>query len=80
MRLFDKRIISHFDYLLIIFVLPLIFLSYHLISETNEQLAEKQIFYYTIAIFAFCCSISFANKKKNKNYTYFILVRELFYY
>ncbi|CAM3964504.1 FtsW/RodA/SpoVE family cell cycle protein [Arcobacter cloacae] len=53
MRLFDKRIISHFDYLLIIFVLPLIFLSYHLISETNEQLAEKQIFYYTIAIFAF---------------------------
>lgn len=53
MRLFDKRIISHFDYLLIIFVLPLIFLSYHLISETNEQLAEKQIFYYTIAMFAF---------------------------
>ena len=53
MRLFDKRIISHFDYLLIIFVLPFIFLSYHLISETNEQLAEKQIFYYTIAIFAF---------------------------
>lgn len=31
----------------------MIFLSYHLISETNEQLAEKQIFYYTIAIFAF---------------------------
>ncbi|RXJ83992.1 FtsW/RodA/SpoVE family cell cycle protein [Arcobacter cloacae] len=53
MRLFDKRIISHFDYLLIIFVLPLILLSYHLISETNEQLAEKQIFYYTIAMFAF---------------------------
>jgi rod shape determining protein RodA len=53
MRLFDKRIISHFDYLLIIFVLPLIFLSYHLISETNEQLAEKQIFYYTISVFAF---------------------------
>ena len=53
MRLFDKRIISHFDYLLIIFVLPLIFLSYHLISETNEQLANKQIVYYTISFFAF---------------------------
>ena len=53
MRLFDKRIISHFDYLLIIFVLPLIFLSYHLISETNEQLANKQLFYYSISLFAF---------------------------
>ena len=53
MRLFDKRIISHFDYLLIIFVLPLIFLSYHLISETNEQLASKQIVYFTISFFAF---------------------------
>jgi rod shape determining protein RodA len=53
MRLIDKRIISHFDYLLIIFVLPLIFLSYHLISETNEQLANKQLVYYTISIFVF---------------------------
>jgi rod shape determining protein RodA len=53
MRLFDKRIISHFDYLLIIFVLPLIFLSYHLIGETNEQLANKQLFYYSISFFAF---------------------------
>ena len=53
MRLFDKRIISHFDYLLIIFVLPLIFLSYHLIGETNEQLANKQLFYYSISLFAF---------------------------
>ena len=53
MRLFDKRIISHFDYLLIIFVLPLIFLSYHLIGETNEQLANKQLVYYSVSIFAF---------------------------
>ncbi len=53
MRLFDKRIISHFDYLLIIFVLPLIFLSYHLISETNELLANKQLVYFTISIFVF---------------------------
>lgn len=53
MRLFDKRIISHFDYLLIIFVLPLIFLSYHLISETNELLANKQLVYFTISVFVF---------------------------
>ena len=53
MRLFDKRIISHFDYLLIIFVLPLIFLSYHLIGETNERLANKQVVYFTISFFIF---------------------------
>lgn len=53
MRLFDKRIISHFDYLLIIYVLPLILLSYHLIGETNERLANKQLVYYVISIFVF---------------------------
>ncbi len=53
MRLFDKRIISHFDYLLILFVLPLIYLSYHLISETNEILANKQLIYFTLSFFAF---------------------------
>jgi rod shape determining protein RodA len=64
MRLFDKRIISHFDYLLIIFVLPLIFLSYHLIGETNEQLANKQLFYYGISIFAFLAVFILPIRKK----------------
>ncbi|MDY3201543.1 MAG: FtsW/RodA/SpoVE family cell cycle protein [Arcobacter sp.] len=64
MRLIDKRIISHFDYLLIIFVLPLIFLSYHLISETNEQLANKQLVYYTISIFAFLLVFMLPIRKK----------------
>ena len=53
MRLFDKRIVSHFDYLLILFVLPLIYLSYHLISETNEILANKQLIYFTLSFFTF---------------------------
>jgi len=53
MRLFDKRIISHFDYLLIIFVLPLILLSYNLISETNRILANKQLIYFSISLVAF---------------------------
>jgi len=64
MRLIDKRIISHFDYLLIIFVLPLIFLSYHLISETNEQLANKQLVYYTISIFVFLLVFILPIRKK----------------
>jgi len=53
MRLFDKRIISHFDYLLIIFVLPLVLLSYNLISETNTTLANKQLVYFSISLIAF---------------------------
>ena len=64
MRLFDKRIISHFDYLLIIFVLPLIFLSYHLIGETNERLADKQLLYFGISIFAFAFVFILPIRKK----------------
>ncbi len=53
MRLFDKRIISHFDYLLIIFVLPLILLSHKLISEISTTLANKQLVYFSISIIVF---------------------------
>ncbi len=53
MRIFDKRIVSHFDYVLIIFILPLILLSYHLINETNEILANKQLVYFSISLLAF---------------------------
>lgn len=64
MRLFDKRIILHFDYLLIIFVLPLILLSYHLISETNEILAYKQLLYFTLSIFTFIIVFILPIRKK----------------
>ena len=64
MRLFDKRIISHFDYLLIIFVLPLIFISYHLIGETNESLANKQLVYFSISIFVFAFVFILPIRKK----------------
>ncbi len=53
MHFIDKRIISHFDYLLIIFILPLVYFSYHLISETNEILAQKQLIYFSIAFASF---------------------------
>jgi len=59
MYLFDKRIISHFDYLIIIFILPLILLSHNLISETNETLANKQLVYYTISAVAFVVVLFF---------------------
>ncbi|XPV70581.1 MAG: FtsW/RodA/SpoVE family cell cycle protein [Halarcobacter sp.] len=53
MYLFDKRIISHFDYLIIIFILPLILLSHNLIGETSDNLANKQLLYFTISAIAF---------------------------
>jgi rod shape determining protein RodA len=53
MRLFDKRIISHFDYVLILFILPLVLLSYNLISETNRILANKQLIYFGLSLIAF---------------------------
>ncbi len=64
MRLFDKRIISHFDYLLLIFVLPLVFLSHHLISETNEILAKKQLIYFSISLIAFAFVFILPIRKK----------------
>lgn len=64
MRLFDKRILSHFDYLLILFVLPLIYLSYHLVSETNEILANKQLMYFSISLVAFLVVFLLPIRKK----------------
>lgn len=53
MRLLDKRIISHFDYLILLFIFPLIIFSYILVEEVNEQLANKQAIYYSISLFIF---------------------------
>ena len=50
---FDKRIISHFNFELVLLILPLVFLSHHLIYETNEILAQKQLVYFFIAFLAF---------------------------
>lgn len=63
MRLLDKRIMSHFDYLILIFIAPLIILSYVLISEANDALASKQVFYYTISLFIFILVFMFPLRK-----------------
>ncbi|MBD3840846.1 MAG: rod shape-determining protein RodA [Campylobacterales bacterium] len=49
----DKRILSHFNYELILLILPLVFLSHHLISEINEILAQKQLIYFLLSLTAF---------------------------
>lgn len=50
---FDKRIITHFNFELILLILPLIFLSHFLISEINEILAQKQLIYFLLSLAAF---------------------------
>ncbi|NLK66834.1 MAG: rod shape-determining protein RodA [Campylobacteraceae bacterium] len=53
MILFDKRILSHFDYIQPILVLPIIILSHILIFEANETLATKQLIYFGVGLLAF---------------------------
>ena len=53
MQIFDKRIFSHFDHVILILVLPIIFLSHHLMLEANEILAQKQLIYFFISFVVF---------------------------
>jgi rod shape determining protein RodA len=53
MKFFDKRIFSHFNYELIILILPLIYISHTLVGEISEMLAKKQLIYFTLSIIAF---------------------------
>ena len=53
MLLFDKRIITHFNFELIILILPLLFISHYLIIETSEILAHKQLIYFGISAISF---------------------------
>ena len=49
----DRRIVTHFDFILVILLIPLILLSNHLVSEVNQTLAHKQYIYYLIGLGAF---------------------------
>ena len=53
MKFLDKRIFSHFNYELIILILPLVFFSHALVGEISEMLAKKQLIYFSISIIAF---------------------------
>ena len=49
----DRRIVTHFDFLIPILVIPIIAISYYLISEANTMLANKQLVYFSVGIAAF---------------------------
>ena len=50
---FDKSILSQFDFLSIILIIPLVIMSNWLIGEVVPALAEKQLAYVGVAFFAF---------------------------
>ncbi|TLD82571.1 FtsW/RodA/SpoVE family cell cycle protein [Helicobacter trogontum] len=51
--LFGSRITTHFDYILILLILPLIFTSLYLLSETSQTLLIRQSSYAFLGIFIF---------------------------
>ncbi|WP_200763875.1 FtsW/RodA/SpoVE family cell cycle protein [Nitrosophilus alvini] len=49
----DRRIITHFDFILIALLIPIITLSFYLISEIDPVLSQKQLIYIGVGIAAF---------------------------
>ncbi|AQW81783.1 FtsW/RodA/SpoVE family cell cycle protein [Campylobacter pinnipediorum] len=50
----DRRILTHFDFFQLFLIIPIIILSYILVSEVNTTLAGKQIVYFSAGFMLFC--------------------------
>ena len=50
---FDKRILSHFDFLIILMIIPLVVVSHWLIGEIHPHLAHKHFIYVMVGIVIF---------------------------
>lgn len=59
----NRRVFTHFDFLQPLLILPIIILSYLLISEANETLANKQIVYFIIGACSFVFFFLFPIRK-----------------
>jgi rod shape determining protein RodA len=59
----DRRIITHFDFLLPLLIVPLLILSNSLIAEVNTRLAHKQLIYFAIGVIAFFAVFLFPMRK-----------------
>ncbi len=55
----DRRVVDHFDFLLIALILPIIATSIFLVNEINETLATKQLFYVLIGFLLFAGAFIF---------------------
>jgi len=49
----DRRVFTHFDYLLPLIITPIIAISFYLILEVNPTLATKQVVYFSIGFIIF---------------------------
>jgi len=49
----DRRIITHFDFILILLIVPIVYISFFLILEIDPILSKKQLFYIMVGIGAF---------------------------
>lgn len=49
----DRRILTHFDFLIPAMIIPLVVVSHVLIGEINERLAEKQLAYALVGFLCF---------------------------
>lgn len=49
----NSRITTHFDYILIALILPIIFMSSFLLSETSQTLLTRQLSYVFLSVFIF---------------------------
>ncbi len=49
---FDRRILTHFDFLLPVLIIPIVAVSFYLINEASTLLANKQIVYFTVGLLA----------------------------
>ncbi len=59
----DRRVITHFDFLIPIIVIPIIFISHMLIGEINPTLAHKQFIYFIVGMGAFVLFFIFPIRK-----------------
>ena len=53
----NERVLKHFNYLLMIQLLPIFFISSWLVYEINHNLFIKQMIYYVVALMAFLISV-----------------------
>ncbi len=49
----DRRIVTHFDFVIPILITPIIILSFFLVNEANQTLANKQLIYFGIGFIVF---------------------------
>lgn len=59
----DRRILTHFDFLIPILIIPIMGVSYFLVAEASQMLANKQIVYFAIGFLAFLFFFFFPIRK-----------------